>query len=245
MRDSYREQLDDILADLVQMCQAVSAAVRSSTTALLEAEIHLAEQVITEDHKLDEMQADIEARAFSLLARQAPVAGELRTLVGHPADGHRTGADGRPGRARGQDRPVAVPGHRGPRGPAAQLRPDGRRGGEDGRHRRADPQQPQHRVGSGAPRPGRGDGRAPQEPVPGDAERRLGLRGAKPPSTWPCSAATTSGSPTTPPRWVGGSSTSSPASSPKPTSGPSRSRGQTTESLAEALSRAGRATYGS
>ena len=27
------------------------------------------------------MQADIEARAFSLLARQAPVAGELRTLV--------------------------------------------------------------------------------------------------------------------------------------------------------------------
>ncbi len=81
MRDSYREQLDDILADLVQMCQAVSAAVRSSTTALLEAEIHLAEQVITQDLKLDEMQADIEARAFSLLARQAPVAGELRTLV--------------------------------------------------------------------------------------------------------------------------------------------------------------------
>ena len=37
MRDSYREQLDDILADLVQMTQVVSSAVRSSTTALLEA----------------------------------------------------------------------------------------------------------------------------------------------------------------------------------------------------------------
>lgn len=81
MRDSYREQLDDILADLVQMSQVVSAAVRSATTALLEAEIHLAEQVITDDLELDQMQADIEARAFSLLARQAPVAGELRTLV--------------------------------------------------------------------------------------------------------------------------------------------------------------------
>ena len=81
MRDSYREQLDDILADLVHMCQVVSTAVRSSTSALLEADIHLAEQVIAEDHRLDEMQADIEARAFSLLARQAPVAGELRTLV--------------------------------------------------------------------------------------------------------------------------------------------------------------------
>ena len=81
MRDSYREQLDDILADLVQMSQVVSSAVRSSTTALLEADIHLAEQVIGDDQKLDHMQADVEARAFSLLARQAPVAGELRTLV--------------------------------------------------------------------------------------------------------------------------------------------------------------------
>ncbi len=81
MRDSYREQLDDILADLVQMAQVVSSAVRTSTTALLEADIHLAEQVISEDEKLDLKQADIESRAFSLLARQAPVAGELRILV--------------------------------------------------------------------------------------------------------------------------------------------------------------------
>jgi len=81
MRDSYREQLDDILADLVQMTQEVSTAVRSSTTALLEADIHTAEQVISHDEKLDAKQTDIDRRAFSLLARQAPVAGELRTLV--------------------------------------------------------------------------------------------------------------------------------------------------------------------
>ena len=36
MRDSYREQLDDVLADLVHMAQVVSSAVRSATTALLE-----------------------------------------------------------------------------------------------------------------------------------------------------------------------------------------------------------------
>lgn len=81
MRDSYREQLDDILADLVHMSQVVSSAVRSSTTALLEADIHLAEQVITDDEKLDHKQSEVEAQAFQLLARQAPVAGELRTLV--------------------------------------------------------------------------------------------------------------------------------------------------------------------
>jgi phosphate transport system protein len=81
MRDSYREQLDDILADLVHMAQVVSSAVRSSTTALLEADLQLAEQVISDDKELDAKQSEIEARAFSLLARQAPVAGELRTLV--------------------------------------------------------------------------------------------------------------------------------------------------------------------
>jgi phosphate transport system protein len=81
MRDTYHEQLDDILADLVQMCQKVAIAVRSSTTALLEADIHTAEQVIGDDIELDRMQADIEERAFNLLARQAPVAGELRTVV--------------------------------------------------------------------------------------------------------------------------------------------------------------------
>lgn len=81
MRVTYHEQLDDILADLVQMSQRVAIAVRSGTTALLEADIHLAEQVIGSDAQLDEMQADIEERAFTLLARQAPVAGELRTIV--------------------------------------------------------------------------------------------------------------------------------------------------------------------
>ena len=69
MRDSYREQLD-ILADLVHMAQVVSAAVPTSTTALLEADLKLAEQVITDDQQLDAKQAEIENRAFSLLALQ-------------------------------------------------------------------------------------------------------------------------------------------------------------------------------
>jgi len=61
MRDSYREQLDDVLADLVHMAQVVSSAVRSATTALLEADIHLAEQVISDDELIDAKQAEIGA----------------------------------------------------------------------------------------------------------------------------------------------------------------------------------------
>lgn len=81
MRDSYREQLDDILGDLVRMSQDVSTAVRDATTALLEANLQIAEQVISGDDRIDDVRHDIENRAFTLLAQQAPVAGELRTVV--------------------------------------------------------------------------------------------------------------------------------------------------------------------
>jgi phosphate transport system protein len=81
MRELYREQLDDVLADLAQMAQEVSAAVHAATTALLESDIHIAERVISSDELLDLKQADIERRCFDLLALQAPVAGDLRIIV--------------------------------------------------------------------------------------------------------------------------------------------------------------------
>jgi phosphate transport system protein len=81
MRELYREQLDDVLADLALMAQEVSTAVRSATAALLDADLQLAEQVISGDEQLDLKQADIERRSFDLLALQAPVAGELRVIV--------------------------------------------------------------------------------------------------------------------------------------------------------------------
>lgn len=81
MRDTYREQLDEVLADLVQMSSKIATAVRQATTALLQADLHRAETVISNDEVIDQMRNDIDARAFSLLARQAPVAGELRLLV--------------------------------------------------------------------------------------------------------------------------------------------------------------------
>ncbi|MFX4273753.1 phosphate signaling complex protein PhoU [Propionibacteriaceae bacterium Y1685] len=81
MRDNYREQLDGILGDLVAMNHKVADAVRVSTKALLEADLHRAEQVISSDEQIDEIRNGLEARAFQLLARQSPVAGELRMLV--------------------------------------------------------------------------------------------------------------------------------------------------------------------
>jgi phosphate transport system protein len=81
MRDTYHEQLDDILVELERMTRTVSTAVRRSTTALLTADIRLAEQVIAADIQLDAAGEGVEERVFELMARQAPVANELRMLV--------------------------------------------------------------------------------------------------------------------------------------------------------------------
>lgn len=81
MRESYREQLDDVLEALVGMSENVAVAVRKSTTALLEADIHVAQEVIADDDILDQAQKTEERTLFSLLARQSPVAGELRIVV--------------------------------------------------------------------------------------------------------------------------------------------------------------------
>lgn len=81
MREAYHESLDGVVSDLVAMTRTVQEAVERSATALLEADIGLAERVISDDVELDQLHDDLEARCFSLLARQAPVAGELRVVV--------------------------------------------------------------------------------------------------------------------------------------------------------------------
>lgn len=81
MRNSYHDDLSTVVDDLVRMADMVRAAVSTSTKALLEADIRSAEKVISEDEAIDDSHTDIEGRCFALLARQAPVASDLRTVV--------------------------------------------------------------------------------------------------------------------------------------------------------------------
>lgn len=81
MRNTYHEQLDDILAELERMTRTVSSAVRRSTKALLDADIRAAEEIIAADIELDASGEGVEDKVFELMARQAPVANELRMLV--------------------------------------------------------------------------------------------------------------------------------------------------------------------
>ena len=81
MRDVYHQELDSTACTLVEMAGLVGAALERATRALLGADLALAEEVISADDAVDALQKDLDVRVLDLIARQQPVAGDLRTLV--------------------------------------------------------------------------------------------------------------------------------------------------------------------
>lgn len=81
MRDLFHEELDAIGKQLVEMTRLAGSAMARATTALLDADLKLAESVIEADDLIDDLRHDLESRALDLLARQQPVATDLRTIV--------------------------------------------------------------------------------------------------------------------------------------------------------------------
>ncbi|ORW90280.1 PhoU family transcriptional regulator [Mycobacterium sp. IEC1808] len=80
MRTAYHEQLDNLAAQLGEMCGLAGVAMKRATQALLEADLDAAEQVIRGQERIVSMRATAEKEAFGLLALQQPVAGDLRDI---------------------------------------------------------------------------------------------------------------------------------------------------------------------
>ncbi|GAA4671907.1 phosphate signaling complex protein PhoU [Amycolatopsis dongchuanensis] len=81
MRTTFHEQLDSLTGQLADMCGLVADAMEKATRALLSADLPLAEEVITQDADIDALRMESEAQAYALLALQAPVASDLRSIV--------------------------------------------------------------------------------------------------------------------------------------------------------------------
>ena len=81
MRDAFHEDLDQISDELVEMTRLAGSAMTRATTALLDADINLAESVIAADQQIDGLRKELDDRAVDLLARQQPVATDLRMVV--------------------------------------------------------------------------------------------------------------------------------------------------------------------
>ena len=81
MRDAYHEELDGLSDKLVEMTRLVRSAMARASTALLDADLRLAEEVIGADEHVNKLETEIEETVFDLMARQQPVASDLRTLI--------------------------------------------------------------------------------------------------------------------------------------------------------------------
>ena len=81
MREQFQEELNAVNTTLVEMAVLVKAAMENATTALLTADLSLAEKVIADDLIIDEIQHELDAKTINLIARQSPVATDLRALV--------------------------------------------------------------------------------------------------------------------------------------------------------------------
>ena len=81
IRSVFQDELDGISQSLVNLTEMVSISMSKATLAMLNSDLKLAEEVITNDLIIDEFQHEIDNRIIDIIARQQPVASDLRALV--------------------------------------------------------------------------------------------------------------------------------------------------------------------
>ena len=81
IRSVFQDELDGVSQSLVDLTEMVSESIVKATTAILTVDLKLAEEVIATDDHIDTFQHDLDARIIDIIARQQPVASDLRALV--------------------------------------------------------------------------------------------------------------------------------------------------------------------
>ena len=81
IRSAYQDELDGVSQSLVDLTSMVTASIVKASKAVQTADLALAEEVIASDIKIDDYQHELDARIIDIIARQQPVASDLRALV--------------------------------------------------------------------------------------------------------------------------------------------------------------------
>lgn len=81
MREDFHNQLEELRDKLAGMAERAAAALRQATQALLAADLVLANRILAHDAQLNATRDECELLCQSLLALQAPVASDLRTIL--------------------------------------------------------------------------------------------------------------------------------------------------------------------
>jgi phosphate transport system protein len=81
MREVFQQELREVQDRLVEIAELVTSAITNATRAFNESDVSLAEQVIADDNKIDELTVVLDELSIQILARQQPVARDLRIVV--------------------------------------------------------------------------------------------------------------------------------------------------------------------
>ncbi|MBN9200203.1 MAG: phosphate signaling complex protein PhoU [Microbacterium chocolatum] len=81
MREVFHQSLEDVQNRLVEISELVTIAIDKATRAFGTSDVALAEEVIDADAVIDEKALALDEMAIEILARQQPVARDLRIVV--------------------------------------------------------------------------------------------------------------------------------------------------------------------
>ena len=81
MRKTLESELTKITDDFLQMTSLVREQVQLASEGLLKQDVEKAQEAITTDKRVDELELEIENTVLSVIALQQPVAGDLRFLA--------------------------------------------------------------------------------------------------------------------------------------------------------------------
>ncbi len=81
MRELFQQELQELKDGLVAIALQVQSATEHAITAFNKSDVAVAEDVIAQDHTIDDAVRELDEKAIAILARQSPVAGDLRQVV--------------------------------------------------------------------------------------------------------------------------------------------------------------------
>jgi phosphate transport system protein len=81
MREVFQQELREVQDRLIEISTLVAISIENATRAFTESDVSLAEQVIADDDKIDIAAGELDELAINILARQQPVARDLRIVV--------------------------------------------------------------------------------------------------------------------------------------------------------------------
>ncbi|RDW19203.1 phosphate transport system regulatory protein PhoU [Oceanobacillus arenosus] len=80
-RDQFQQELQELDKSIIELARDAGNALTTAINALYNQDSDLAERIIAEDIKIDRKELDINNKAILLIAKQQPVATDLRRII--------------------------------------------------------------------------------------------------------------------------------------------------------------------